>query len=294
MHNYSRLLPCASMAIIFAGAFAAVWAKPPVERGLRFDSPGVLDLAEREQHRTGAAVKTNVLAPGDAAKIRATPALSEDPPALQFSDDIFGCARPSQSCSQEHERMLIDAAGAAVKRDGKRLTVTATGPAGVFVDWTLPGTRNADGDEETHWYLGTLPGSGYARVEVQFGHDAPGNFLVNPANGNVAFVHNGADVVAPSPDGMHLVTFNPLNPPLSIRIAALDGSGPKIELECAVGKDDGKTRAEFKGWHDAASLDLVIASASGTAAMRAGYAMGVWQLWTDQPGWLTSVGFACR
>ena len=70
----------------------------------------------------------------------------------------------------------------------------------------------ADGDEETHWYLGTLPGSRYQRVEVQFGHDAPGNFLVNPQSGKVAFVHNGADLVAPSPDGMLLVTWNALNP----------------------------------------------------------------------------------
>jgi len=286
-----------AMTAMLATAFAPVGAQQvqKKDRGLRFDSAGVLDLAERAPHRSGAAAPVVALAGADAAKIRAAPALTGDPPALQFSDDVFGCTTPSKACAQEHERKLVDSSGGSVQRDGRRLTVTASGgPAAVFLDWTMPETRSADGDEETHWYLGSLPGSGYARVEVQFGHDAPGNFLVNRASGKVAFVHNGADVVALSPDGLRLLTFNPLNPPLSLRVASLDGNGPRVELECAVGEGDAKTQAQFKGWHDAESFDLVIASDSGQAAVRIGYARGAWQVLADESAGLASVGFACR
>lgn len=59
------------------------------------------------------------------------------------------------------------ASGGAVRREGKRLIVTPeAGDAATFVDWKQPTTKTAEGNEETHWYLGTLPGSGYHRAQA--------------------------------------------------------------------------------------------------------------------------------
>jgi hypothetical protein len=290
------------VALAFAAAAnLAVAAGPaPVDKGLRFDSPGVLDLAERSQTVAhGIPVAVAQLAASDDARIFAAPVISEDPPLLRFSDDEYGCAPPSRRCSLEHEGKLIALDRAAVRRDGKRLTITpAGGAADVFVDWNQAATKNAEGDDETHWYLGRLPGSGYQRVEVRFGHDAPGNFLVNPQNGKVAFVHNGADLVAPSPDGKLLVTFNSLNPPLSIRVGALGADGPRLALQCAA--PEGKTRLApvFKGWHGANELDLVIEiGEQGKAMPRLAISLaqrdGAWQLGAGDLQRLESTGLAC-
>src|SRR4029079_5405206 len=129
-----------------------------------------------------------------------------------------------------------------VRREQRRLVIKpAAAPVVTYIDWAEPTTKNADGDSETHWSLGTLSGSGFHQVEVQFGHDAPGSFLINPENGKTAFVHSGSDIVALSPDKSRLVTFNPDNPPLTLRVAVLDESGPRIELECTARADDRAT-----------------------------------------------------
>jgi hypothetical protein len=270
------------------------------ERGLRFDSPGVLDLAERSQAiAKGRPVAVVELAAADAARIFGAPAIGEDPPLLRFSDDEFGCAQPARKCSLQHEGKLIAAAGAAVRRDGKRLTVTAAnGTTDAFVDWADAATKSADGDSGTHWYLGRLAGSGYERIEVQFGHDAPGNFLVNPRTGKVAFVHNGSDLVAPSPDGALLVTFNALNPPLSIRVAALDADGPRLVLQCSAPEGKARLNPVFKGWRDARAFDLVIEvgeqrKAMPRLALELAEADGSWRLGTGDAARLATTGFAC-
>lgn len=290
-------LPIA-LAMVTLGAAATAQAKG--SEGLRFDSPGVLDLAERSQKVVGAAISTGVLAPAEAEKILAAPTFSEEQPSLAFSDDVFACKKPSRACSLEHESKLIAASNAAIKRDDKRLMiVTASGAPAVFIDWKIPESRTADGDEETHWYLGRMPGGGYHRVEVQFGHDAPGNFLVNPANGKMAFVHNGADLVAPAPDGLHLLTFITLNPPLSVRLAALDAVGPSLELQCEVGKDNERVSGQFKGWHDARSFDLVLqipamhSAPARVFAMRLTWHDATWTIAAAEPGRLAAIGFAC-
>jgi len=182
--------------------------------------------------------------------------------------------------------VLYESAYACVMRDdhphiGTRLTLKSAGAAVTFSDWTLPETRTADGDSEKHWYLGALAGSGYWRVEVQFGHDAPGNFLINPQSGKVAFVHNGSDVAAPSPDGLYLLTFNPDNPPATLRVAALDAAGPRVELQCNAG--DGHESIEFKGWHGVESFDLTLVPRARSRLvhalpMRLTRAGGVWTL----------------
>jgi hypothetical protein len=277
-------------------------AAPPAigERGLRFDSPGVLDLAERSQRIAGGqVVRAGDLAATDAERIYAAPAIGEDPPVLRFSDDEFGCAKPSRQCSLEHERKLLDAAAAAVTRDGKRLIVKPSGGApALFIDWKQPTTKTADGDEETHWYLGRLPGSNYERIEVLFGHDAPGNFLVNPQSGKVAFVHNGADLVAPSPDGRLLVTWNSLNPPLSLRVAALDADGPSLVLQCAAPEGRERLTPVFKGWRDAHAIDFVVEiGAQGKSMARLAASLrendGRWQLAASDGARLAVTGLSC-
>ncbi|MEO5624500.1 MAG: hypothetical protein ABIQ70_00650, partial [Dokdonella sp.] len=224
------------VAVLCAACPGLAHAKAVPHAGLRFDSPGVLNLAERTQTiKAGREVPAASLSAADTKEILTAPTLDETAPALGFSDDEYDCKPPSRTCSLLQERTLMGATGTVVKRDGKRLTITPTsGSPAVFVDWIMATTKTADGDQTTHAYLGRLRGNGYHRVEVQFGHDAPGNFLINSETGATAFVHNGSDIVMPAPDGMHLLTFNTLNPPLSLRVAALDAIGPRLVLTCAV------------------------------------------------------------
>jgi hypothetical protein len=297
------LLNGSSLIVLCMAAFhgSSASAKDGMQWGLRFDSPGVLDLAERTQQIAGATAAVTALAPAEAGKILAAPTLSEEQPSLPFSDDVYGCKKPSKTCSAEHEGKLIGASNGAIKRDGKRLTIVPVSAApAIFFDWKVPTTKTADGDEETHWYLGRLDGNGYHRVEVQFGQDAPGSFLINPQSGKIAFVHNGSDVVVPSADAAHLLTFNSLNTPLSIRVAALDAAGPSLDLQCEVGKDNDRVTGQFKGWHDASSFDLVLqipAVNSGPVrviATRLTQHDGAWGIAASDSERLAGIGFACH
>ncbi len=297
-----RVVPLRISAVTLCALMAvAAQAKDEPGQGLRFNSAGVLDLAERSQKVSGDAVPVVSLDVTEAAKIIAAQTLGEDQTSLTFSDDVYHCAKPSKTCSQEHERSLIDAGQGAVKRDGKTLSVSSTAAApAVFVDWNVPESKSADGDAETHWYLGRLAGSGYQRIEVQFGHDAPGNFLINPANGKIAFVHNGSDVVAPAPDGMRLVTLNALNSPLSLRVAALDDAGPRLVAQCDASNEDFHVEIRFKGWHDAHGFDFVlevqpdINKPARRIALRLAQSGSGWTLATSDHVPLISMGFSCN
>jgi hypothetical protein len=276
------------------------------EHGVRFDSPTVQDLALRADMGAGVAVPASILDARTAAAILAAPSPDEGQPSLPFSDDVFRCKSPSQACSVKGESILIDMSSGAIKRNDKHLSVSAaSGAPVVFVDWADAQSKTADGDQETHWYLGRLPGSGYYRVEVQFGHDAPGSFLINPANGKIAFVHNGGDVAAMSPDGRQLVTFNTLNPPLSLRVAALDQTGPRIQLQCEAGSAGDGIQATFKGWHDAQSFDLafVVRAARSKLAHRIAVRISenkisqnnvAWDLASSDKAQIDALGLACR
>jgi len=298
MHTLRNVLPF--MVLASACAIAREADKPGADRGLRFNSPGVLDLAERSlQVADGHPVPVTAMSDADAQMILAAPAIGEESLALAFSDDVFGCSKPSRKCSAEGERKLLEAAGATAKRDGKRLTVmSASGASAAFVDWVMATTSSADGDQETHWYLGRMAGSGYARVEVEFGHDAPGNFLVNLQSGKVAFVHNAADLAVPSPDGMHLLTWNSLNSPFSLRVAALDAAGPRLALQCQAPEGKQRLTPVFKGWHDAGSFDLVIevgeqGKAMPRLALRATQGRGSGGLAVSDPARFAAIGLAC-
>jgi len=287
------------------------------EQGVRFNSTGVLDLADRSQKIVAGRPVAVIELPAEvAAEIFSAAEQGETQPNLRFSDDEFGCAKPSRKCSLDQERKLFEAAGLSrpsmasdargllpggtVKRDGKRLTITpADGAPIAFIDWKVAATKSADGDDETHWYLGRLPGSGYERVEVQFGHDAPGDFLINPKSGKVAFVHNGADIAAPSPDGRLLVTFNTLNPPPSIRVAALDAAGPRLALQCETAESSTRVTPVFKGWHGAQAFDLVFeigeqSKSMVRLAMRFAQSGGRWQVGAGDVARVAQIGFVCH
>lgn len=196
MHRRTgRVLPLP--LALMAGASGA-HAKEPA--GLRFDSPGVLDLSTRELPSTATARRiapTTALPAAAGAEIAAAPALGEEEPLLPFVGVAARCQDLLDACVRRYEAASIGREAAEVSRNGKRLTIKPqTSTPVAFADWNLPASAKADGDGTKHVYAGRLDNSRYHRVEVQFDHDAPGSFLVNPGNGKTAFVHNGADVTA--------------------------------------------------------------------------------------------------
>ncbi len=268
---------CLVVATLFLVA-----AKSP-DRGVRFDSPGVLDLAANPLTvKLDGGLDIAALRADEAARIAAAPSLTDEDAAILLpSDDVYGCKTPAPSCSSAGEKKRISESSGRVTRDGAALSIASAAAPIVFADWKQTGTRNADGDGEKHWYLGTLPGNGYQRVEVEFEHDAPGTFLINPANGKIAFVHNGSDVVALSPDGKFVLTYNQTSEPFSIRIAALDTNGPTLTAACS-GDSDDNTHIEFKGWHDASHVDLAVVSHGSRSRMAKADAM---QFASSTSGW---------
>ena len=293
-HPFARLIAAVLCAITIDGHCAEPHA------GVRFDTPGVLDLAEKETTSARVSdVRVEKLGDADAAAILAMPKPDWEHPPLAFSEDLYRCKSADIVCDRSHERALIAATDGAVKRDGKRLTIKPlAGVPILFIDSKTASTSTADGDEEGHWYLGTLPGSGYHRVEVQFGHDAPGTYLVNPTNGKVAFVHNGADIVVPSPGGSALITYDTETVDLSLRFAALDKKGPRIDLQCTGKPDDDKIAVEFKRWRDETSFDLSLLpkgeTVDDTIALRIAPTSSGWTVFASDPQRLAASGFTCR
>lgn len=296
-HGPSIATACVTLAFALATSGLVAAAAPPA--GLRFDSPDVLNLADRERDIANAdALAIVPLDATTAAAILAAPVIDEDHPALVSSDDTFACRRGEKTCVPAHERSLIESSLGKIKRDGRQLMIAANdGTPLRFTDFSQPTTRKGDGDSETHWYLGTLPGSGYHRVEVQFGHDAPGNFLINPGDGGIAFVHSGSDVVAPSPDGRWLVTFNSINPPASVRVADLDITGPRLAMTCGSAKRSVAT-VQLKGWHDASTFDLVLLPTGKQGVdpvpLRVSRGAHDWQIAMPDPARAAVLEFGCR
>ena len=295
----TRQKPSNWIVATFCAAIAG--AAPARDMSLRFSSNGVLDLASWNLALPqGKPAPVRELDAAVAEQIFAAPALTEENPAIAFSDDVFGCKPPSHRCSVAHEKTLIAATGGAVKRDGKRLVVTPEhGDPAFYDDFVKPQTKSAEGDLERHWYLGRMAGNGYERVEVEFGHDSPGSFLMNPRNGEVMFVHNIGDIATPSPGGLLLVEFNTLNAPLSLRVAALDETGPRLALLCAAPDRKQRLTPVFKGWSDATSFDVVVeigeqSKSMARLALRIGRDAQVWKLGASDPARLTSIGLACN
>jgi hypothetical protein len=286
------------IGILFAAIMVDAVA---ADRGLRFDSPGVLDISAEKVSMSGSPVSVAALDAADASSIAGAPKLSEDASMLPFSSDVFGCGAKATDCVTKNEAKRIADSGGAAKRDDKRLTITPSkGSPAVFADWKDIVTKSIDGESEIHWYLGALKGSGYQRVEVQFQHDSPGSFLINPANGKSLFVHNGSDVSALSPDGQFLLNYDELNAPLTLRMASLDANGPAMTLQCKGPTADEGPHFEFKGWHDAANADLALVGQAArsklahAAAVRLRHSAAGWEIATDHPESLKEAGFSCQ
>ena len=290
----ARLIALAASVVAFDAAAAA-------SRGLRFDSAGVLDISAHDLSVPGGReIPVVALDAADAARIASALAIDEQAATLTFSDTIFGCKTPSAACSMAGERQSIAAAPAAVKRDKNTLTITsASGATATFVDWKVAENKRAEGDGERHWYVGALKGSGYHRVDVEFEHDAPGAFLINPANAKSMFFHYASDVAALSPDGSMLLTYDPLNEPLSIRIAALDAGGPSVAMMC-LGKSSYATHVDFKGWRDSNTVEMAVVThgprnrLAHATPIRVSHVVSGWQLAAGDVGALTALSFSCR
>src|SRR5208283_2076181 len=120
-----------------------------------------------------------------------------------------------------------------VHRSLKRLTITPlSGPPIIFANWSDPGGPQREGDAVKYFYAGRVGRFEYYRVEDRLEHDSPGSYLINPRNGKMAYAHHGDDIVALSPDNVHLLVFNPLNlqKDRALTVASLSADGPSIEL----------------------------------------------------------------
>jgi hypothetical protein len=244
-------------------------------------------------------IAPTVMSAKESAAILALPVPTDAQLTLPFSDELFACKPPVNACVQQHEAGLIKDTNGSVVRESKQLRIVTTSGTHVdFRDWSQTGSPNSDGDGEVHWYLGTLAGNAYHRVEVQFEQDSPGSFLVNPRNGKTAFVHNGDDVVAMAPDGAQLVTFNALNPPFNLRVAALDATGPTVQLQCSASQDSPQMDILFKGWQGPRRFALVLkskdAEAATSLAMQASLADSGWSYAVSEVALLEHIGMGCR
>jgi hypothetical protein len=109
-----------------------------------------------------------------------------------------------------------------------------------FVDWTLRDRPGFDGDYVRYRYAGALAGNGWWRVEVQYGHDAPSSWLVNPATGDALHVHNGGEVTTLSPDGRWLATFDTNASPYRLALVSLGAAAPALAVDCLFTPDAGQ------------------------------------------------------
>jgi hypothetical protein len=228
----------------------------------RFAVPGVIDLSRAEAAGNAATrrdVTREALEAGTADAITQRPDCGTDGP-WQLAP-LDGDVRQARV----FERQLLGSVGNIVRRTGGHLSITpARGSPIVFDDWSQATTRSREGDSETFVYTGTLSGSHYHRVEVRYGHDAPGSFLVNPATGMTAYAHNGSHAVAVAPGGTRLAVFDTLNAPYPLVVAALDAPGPAIEVRCRIDAGGARVVGEFCGWQDAAVFALRFTAAPGT------------------------------
>ena len=243
----------APRAAALAVALAALAASSTDAREVKpeFGGRAELDLSDNQAPPPGKEAKP--LAPKFDPALKPAFGCGGDEPLGQLpwigEDDLEG--------ARKSEAARIGGTEGMVARKGKRLVVTPTGgPPLAFTDWDQPGSKTAEGDTRYYWYAGTMQGSGYLRVEVHYGHDAPGSYLIQPGTGAFAYVHNGDKVGAVSGDGAHVATFDELNDPYRVVIATLEAKGPRIELECRFARPPEGVRAQTCGWLDAGRFEL--------------------------------------
>jgi hypothetical protein len=150
-----------------------------------------------------------------------------------------------------NEEALIALNHDVVSRTEKTLTIsTKTGSPFKFRDWRHV-HKDADDDSQAFTYSGVIANSGLHKVDVDYQHDGPGSFLINPTSGKILYVHTSSDLTSISRNGQRiLVMNNGLNPPFGIIVSALAKDGHGIELQC-VGAADRKPKITpfFLGWY---------------------------------------------
>jgi len=132
-------------------------------------------------------------------------------------------------------------------------------------------------------------------------YNAPGSFLINAVNGKVAFVHNGGDIVAASPDGSHVAIINGSSWPPYVNVARFDDDAPVLELHCSASEQRLPASLSFKGWRDDGTFDMVLSPKSGKAPgdsavpLRMALAGGVWSIAAPDLSRLReSFGWSCK
>ena len=224
---------------------------------LSFDSKRVLDLsgALSERARLKLAnrpvnIETVSKQTGSVAPVLEKPEVRRGDPGVLFA-----------GASKKGEARRIAGRRGGVSRNGKVLTIgSRVGAPFLFRDWVKAATSEADGDEESFVYAGMLKEIGYHKVDVHFGHDSPGSFLVHPRSGKLLFVHAEDDLAALSQDQRHLlVVNNGLNPPFGLIVASLRQNGPAVQLHC-LAEGGQRVIPTFRGWHasPAVGFDLVL------------------------------------
>ena len=246
-----RRLALAGSLLLAAATAATSTAITPLSPTL-FDSPAVLNLsaARRWKLPAGPELSPGYLPPDAAKAILAAKPVPEGAPGRLRNDGAEAAAKS--------EKALLAREGSAVTHPGKDVMIVPnSGSAVLFHDFQKAGTRDSEGDSARHAYAGRIGQGGLHRVLVDFGHDAPGSFLVSAETGKAAFVHDGGDVAVLSPGGERLVLFNDLNPPITFVVAGLPSSGAAPEVVCRLG-EKGRGTIALTGWHGADSVDLVL------------------------------------
>ena len=247
-----RATVVASLILLVAGApgFAA-------DDYLSFDSKRVIDLSGALTERSRlkftkrpVSIETVNRQTGSVASVLEKTEVRRGDPGVMVA-----------GASKKDEARRIAGRRGSVSRNGKILTIASrAGAPFLFRDWVKAATSEADGDEKTFIYAGMLKGIGYHKVDVHFGHDSPGTFLVHPRSGKTLFVHAEDDLAALSQDQRRLLVINNgLNPPFGLVLASLRPDGPAIRLHC-LSEGGQRVIPAFRGWHasPAIGFDLVL------------------------------------
>jgi len=248
----ARLL-CGVLAI----AMGPVAPTGAAEQTLSFDSKRVLDLSGALRESAKRKLTTRAMDIDTASAQTGSVAVVLERPEVRRGDpEVLGA-----NASKQGEARRIAARRGAVVRKGPLLTINSrAGEPFRFRDWAKPATQETDGDEESFVYAGMLKGTGYHKVDIHFGHDSPGTFLVHPRSGKLLFVHAEDDLASLSQDRSRLLVMNNgLNPPFGFLLATLRPEGPSVKLHC-LAEGHGRIIPSFRGWHasPAVGFDLVL------------------------------------
>ncbi|HWA14762.1 MAG TPA: hypothetical protein VHA15_16875 [Burkholderiales bacterium] len=288
---------------LVAGALLGGAALPAAtaQETLSFDSPRVLDLSGAlAQGAKRKLVNRPVDIDSATPQTGSVAAIFDRPEVRRGDADVLAVV-----AGKAGEVRRIQARRGAVTRKGPLLVLESrVGEPFRFRDWAQAATKDAEGDEQTFLYAGTLRGAAYHKVDVHFGHDSPGTFLVHPRSGKLLFVHAEDDFAALSGERNRLfVMSSGLNPPFGFLVAALRKDGPAVALHCLAEKE-GRVMPSFRGWHAAPAvgfdLVLVVRQAGDVEAyealpVRFLYLNNEWRaLAPDAERLLQATGLSCR